>query len=152
MLGGEGATGRLQPKGLLMTQLSDATAFSSFSTNDIEAAKRFYIDVLGLELKDEPMGALELGMNGGGILFIYPKPNHEPASFTVLNFAVSDLEAAVDELRAKGVDTKIYPDSEFPSDERGIVRGGPDGDEGDIAWFRDPAGNVIAVMSDPRQG
>jgi catechol 2,3-dioxygenase-like lactoylglutathione lyase family enzyme len=135
-----------------MTVLSDASAFTSFSTNDIEAAKRFYVDVLSLELKDEPMGGLELGLGaGGGVLFIYPKENHEPASFTVLNFAVTDLEAAVDELRSKGVDTKIYPDEEFPSDERGIVRGGPGG-EGDICWFRDPAGNVLSVMSDPRQG
>ncbi|MFC0682310.1 VOC family protein [Lysobacter korlensis] len=132
-----------------MTVFSDASAFSSFSADDIDAAKRFYVDVLGLELKDEAMGAIELGLGGGGVIFIYPKPNHQPATFTVLNFPVSDLEAAVDELRSKGVETKIYPDSEFPSDERGIVRGGPDTGP-DICWFRDPAGNVLAVMSDPR--
>jgi catechol 2,3-dioxygenase-like lactoylglutathione lyase family enzyme len=132
-----------------MTVLSDSSAYSSFSTNDIPAAKRFYTEVLGLELKDEPMDALELGLPGGGVLFIYPKENHEPASFTVLNFAVTDIDAAVDELRSKGVETKIYPDSEFPSDEKGIVRGSPDQGP-DIAWFRDPAGNVIAVLSDPR--
>ena len=117
--------------------------------DDIPAAKRFYVDVLGLELKDEPMGGLELGLGGGGVIFLYPKDNHEPATFTVLNFPVTDIDAAVDELRAKGVETKIYSDDEFPSDEKGIVRGseqfGPD-----IAWFRDPAGNVLAVLSDPR--
>jgi predicted enzyme related to lactoylglutathione lyase len=137
-----------------MAVFRDSTAFSSFSADDIEAAKRFYVDVLGLELKDEAMGGLELGLPDGGMIFIYPKPNHQPATFTVLNFAVTDLEAAVDELRANGVETKIYPDSEFPSDEKGIVRGGPggEGDEPgpDIAWFRDPAGNVLAVLSDPR--
>jgi catechol 2,3-dioxygenase-like lactoylglutathione lyase family enzyme len=137
-----------------MTVFSDSSAFSSFSADDIEAAKRFYVDVLGLELKDEAMGGLELGLGGGGVIFIYPKDNHEPASFTVLNFPVADIEAAVDELRAKGVETKIYDDSQFPSDEKGIVRGGPggEGDESgpDIAWFRDPAGNVLAVLSDPR--
>ena len=134
-----------------MTVFGDSTAFSSFSANDIEAAKRFYVDLLGLELKDEAMGGLELGLPDGGMIFIYPKPNHEPATFTVLNFAVTDLEAAVDQLRSNGVETKIYSDEEFPSDERGIVRGGPGGEGGpDIAWFRDPAGNVLAVLSDPR--
>ncbi|MDQ4137770.1 MAG: VOC family protein [Actinomycetota bacterium] len=132
-----------------MAVFSDASAFSSFSADDIEAAKRFYVDVLGLELKDETMGGLELGLPDGGIIFIYPKPDHQPATFTVLNFAVTDLEAAVDQLRGNGVETKIYPDSEFPSDERGIVRGGPESGP-DIAWFRDPAGNVLAALSDPR--
>jgi catechol 2,3-dioxygenase-like lactoylglutathione lyase family enzyme len=132
-----------------MTVFSDASAFCSFSANDITAAKHFYVDVLGLELKDEPMDALELGLGGGGVLFIYPKPDHQPASFTVLNFPVADIDAAVDDLRSKGVETKIYPDSDFPSDEKGIVRGGPDTGP-DIAWFRDPAGNVLAVLSDPR--
>ena len=132
-----------------MTVFSDSSAFSSFSANDIEAVKRFYVDVLGLELKDEAMGGLELGLGGGGVIFIYPKENHEPASFTVLNFPVADLDAAVDELRSKGIETKIYPDSEFPSDEKGIVRGSADTGP-DICWFKDPAGNVLAVMSDPR--
>jgi catechol 2,3-dioxygenase-like lactoylglutathione lyase family enzyme len=134
-----------------MTVFSDSTAFSSFSADDIDAAKRFYVDLLGLELKDEAMGGLELGLPDGGMIFIYPKPNHEPATFTVLNFAVTDLEAAVDQLRSNGVETKIYSDEEFPSDDRGIVRGGPGDDGGpDICWFRDPAGNVLAVLSDPR--
>jgi predicted enzyme related to lactoylglutathione lyase len=132
-----------------MTVFSDSSAFSSFSADDVGAAKRFYVDVLGLELKDEAMGGLELGLAGGGVVFIYPKENHEPASFTVLNFPVADIDAAVDELRSNGVETKIYPDSDFPSDEKGIVRGGPEYGP-DIAWFRDPAGNVLAVLSDPR--
>ncbi len=131
-----------------MTVFSDSSAFSSFSVDDIPAAKRFYIELLGLELKDEPMGGLELGLGGGGVIFLYPKENHEPATFTVLNFPVTDIEAAVDELRSKGVETKIYSDDEFPSDEKGIVRGGPESGP-DIAWFRDPAGNVLAVLAAP---
>ena len=149
MLGGVGRIGASPAEGIVMTVFSDSSAFSSFSANDIEAVKRFYVDVLGLELKDEAMGGVELGLGGGGVIFIYPKDNHEPATFTVLNFPVADLDAAVDELRSKGVETKIYPDSEFPSDEKGIVRGGPDTGP-DICWFKDPAGNVLAVMADPR--
>lgn len=90
------------------------------------------------------MGFLDLKLPSGGSIFVYPKPNHEPASFTILNFPVADVDAAVDDLIARGVQTKIYSDAEFASDERGIVRGGGHGP--DIAWFRDPAGNVLAVM------
>jgi catechol 2,3-dioxygenase-like lactoylglutathione lyase family enzyme len=135
-----------------MTVFSDSSAFSSFSADDIAAARRFYVDVLGLELKNEAMGGLQLGLAGGGVVFIYPKQNHEPATFTVLNFPVADIEAAVDELRSKGVETKIYDDTDFPSDHRGIVRAFTSEDGPDIAWFKDPAGNVLAVLSDPRFG
>lgn len=89
------------------------------------------------------MGFLELVLGTGAHVLVYPKPNHEPASFTVLNFPVDDIEAAVDELNARGVNTKIYGDAEFPTDSRGIMReGGPL-----IAWFRDPAGNVLSVLT-----
>ena len=120
-------------------------AFSSFSSNDIEGSKRFYGEILGLPY-EEAMGGLSLTLGGGGRVFIYPKENHEPATFTVLNFEVDDIDAAVDRLNANGIPTKIYSDDEWPSDEKGIVRGGPEFGP-DIAWFRDPAGNVIAVLS-----
>ncbi|GAA5144468.1 VOC family protein [Microbacterium pseudoresistens] len=119
-------------------------AFSGFSVDDIDAAREFYGTTLGLDVSVDPMGFLDLRLPNGGSVFVYPKPNHEPASFTILNFPVPDIEAAVDDLISRGVDTKIYSDEEFPSDERGIVRGGEHGP--DIAWFRDPAGNVLAVM------
>ncbi len=120
-------------------------AFSSFSSNDIEGSKRFYGEILGLPY-EESMGGLSLTLAGGGRVYVYPKENHEPATFTVLNFEVDDIDAAVDRLNANGVPTKIYSDDLFPSDEKGIVRGGPEFGP-DIAWFRDPAGNVLAVLS-----
>jgi catechol 2,3-dioxygenase-like lactoylglutathione lyase family enzyme len=119
-------------------------AFSGFSVDDIDEAREFYGTTLGLEIRDDPMGFLDLRLPSGGSILVYSKPNHEPASFTILNFPVADVDAAVDELIGRGVQTKIYSDEEFPSDERGIVRGGGHGP--DIAWFRDPAGNVLAVM------
>ncbi|WP_210506205.1 VOC family protein [Naasia sp. SYSU D00057] len=125
---------------------TEVAAFSGFSSNAIEESKRFYGDVLGLRVQEE-MGGLRLLLGGGGSVFVYPKENHEPASFTVLNFPVQDIDAAVDELRAKGVETKIYSDDDFPSDEKGIVRGAQFGGP-DIAWFRDPAGNVLSVLAE----
>lgn len=119
-------------------------AFSGFSVDDIDAAREFYGTTLGLDVQDNPMGFLDLRLPSGGMILIYGKPNHEPASFTILNFPVADIDAAVDDLIARGVTTKIYSDTEFPSDERGIVRGNGQGP--DIAWFRDPSGNVLAVM------
>jgi len=119
-------------------------AFSGFSVDDIDAARTFYRDTLGLDVSDDDMGFLEVRLASGGRILIYSKPNHEPASFTILNFPVPDVEAAVDELNARGVVTKIYSDDQFPSDAKGIVRGrGPD-----IAWFRDPAGNVLSVLAE----
>ena len=118
---------------------SNSQAFSGFSTNDIAASKQFYAETLGLTVDENEGGMLTLTLGGGGTVLIYPKPDHQPATFTVLNFPVADIDAAVDELNARGVETKIYPDL---GDERGIVRGyGPD-----IAWFTDPAGNVISVL------
>lgn len=127
-----------------MTAFTTDRAFSGFSVDDIDAAREFYGTTLGLEIRDDPMGFLDLRLPSGGSILVYLKPNHEPASFTILNFPVADVDAAVDELIGRGVQTKIYSDEEFPSDERGIVRGGGQGP--DIAWFRDPAGNVLAVM------
>ena len=118
-------------------------AFSGFSVDDIDAARTFYTETLGLSVTTNEMGFLELQLDTGAMILVYAKPNHTPASFTVLNFRVEDVEAAVDDLNARGVATKIYPDDVMPSDSKGIMRGnGPD-----IAWFLDPAGNVLSVLS-----
>lgn len=127
-----------------MTAFTGEHAYSGFSVDDVDAAEKFYGSTLGLEVQRNAMGFLDLRLASGGSIFIYPKPHHTPASFTILNFPVPDIDAAVDDLIARGVTTKIYTDEEFPSDERGIMRGNGHGP--DIAWFRDPAGNVLAVM------
>jgi predicted enzyme related to lactoylglutathione lyase len=117
-------------------------AFSGFSVNDLALARAFYSETLGLNVTEDEMGFIVLHLASGGRVLAYGKPNHTPASFTVLNFPVDDVEAAVDDLNARGVVTKIYSDDEFPTDAKGIMRGnGPD-----IAWFTDPAGNVLAVL------
>ena len=120
--------------------LSKAPAFSGYSSNDIPAAKRFYGETLGLEL-NEAMGGLDLRFANGQRVFIYPKPNHEPATFTVLNFEVSDVDAAVDELTSRGVTFERYEGMQ--QDERGIQRD-PNGPA--IAWFTDPAGNILSLI------
>ncbi|MEO7123885.1 MAG: VOC family protein [Lacisediminihabitans sp.] len=121
---------------------SSAKAFSGFSVDDIPAARKFYGDTLGLQVTENDMGILELHLDSGATVIVYGKPNHAPASFTILNFDVDDVEEAVDDLNSRGVVTKIYDDSNFPTDAKGISRGrGPD-----IAWFKDPAGNVLSVL------
>lgn len=121
---------------------SSARAFSGFSVDDIPAARAFYGETLGMAVTENDMGILELELGNGARVIVYGKPNHEPASFTILNFEVDDVEAAVEELNSRGVVTKIYDDAQFPTDATGIARGrGPD-----IAWFRDPAGNVLSVL------
>ena len=99
-----------------------------------------------MDVTTNAMGFLDISLPEGGSILVYAKPNHEPASFTILNFPVDDVEAAVDELNGRGVVTKIYDDSEFDTDDKGILRGGPDRGP-DIAWFKDPAGNVLAVLA-----
>lgn len=122
--------------------LTDSPAFSGFSTNDIAATRSFYAETLGLNVTDEPMGFFRIHLGAGGSILVYEKPNHEPATFTVLNFPVDDIDKAVDWLNERGVVTKIYEDPRSGTDERGIARGnGPD-----IAWFKDPAGNVLSVL------
>ena len=120
-------------------------AFSGFSVNDIAKAKAFYGKTLGLEVSDGPMGNLELKIGNGGSIFIYPKPNHEPATFTILNFLVDNIDAAVDELTKKGVKFEHYNMPDLKTDEKGIARGGPDRGP-NIAWFTDPAGNILSVI------
>ena len=118
----------------------DTKAFSSFSANDIPRAKQFYGETLGLNVS-EAMGGLRLRLAGGGEVFIYPKDTHVPATFTVLNFPVDDIEAAVDRLTGAGVHFEQYED--LGTDEKGIARGG----EGPtIAWFKDPAANILSVF------
>ena len=120
--------------------LNGATAFSGYSTNDIPKAKAFYADTLGLNVTEE-MGALNLKFPNGQTVFIYPKDNHEPATYTTLNIEVDDIDAAVDALVAKGVTFERYSEMSG-QDERGIMR-----DEGPpIAWFKDPAGNILSLI------
>jgi catechol 2,3-dioxygenase-like lactoylglutathione lyase family enzyme len=122
--------------------LADSKAFSGFAVPDIEEARRFYGETLGLnvELIEGP-GLLTLQLAGDRPVMIYPKPDFEPATYTILNFPVDDVEAAVDELSARGVQFERYDG--FDQDEKGIARGnGPD-----IAWFKDPAGNVLSVLT-----
>jgi catechol 2,3-dioxygenase-like lactoylglutathione lyase family enzyme len=117
-------------------------AFSGFSVNDLEKAKAFYSEILGLEVVDNPMGLLELHIAGGTPILVYPKPNHVPATFTILNFPVEDIERTVDELAKRGVHFEQY-EGEINTDEKGISRNGPL-----IAWFKDPAGNIMSVIED----
>lgn len=118
----------------------DSPAFSGFSVDDISRAKQFYGETLGVNVTDE-MGGMALHLGGGGNVFIYPKDDHVPATFTVLNFPVADVEAAVDRLTEAGVAFEHY-EGELQTDEKGIMRGeGPT-----IAWFRDPAGNILSVL------
>ena len=123
----------------------DAKAFSSFSVNDLKQAKEFYGQTLGLDVKENQEG-LEL-RTGGQSVFLYPKPNHTPASFTVLNFPVDNIETAVDELESLGIRLEHYDLPDMKTDERGIFRGNP-GPQ--IAWFKDPAGNILSVLVEPK--
>ena len=125
--------------------LKDNQTFSSFSSNDIGAAKAFYADTLGLEVEDV-MGGLALHLGGGAQAFVYPKDDHAPASHTVLNFIVDDVEEAVERLGGAGVRFEQY-DGELQTDEKGIARA-PEGGPA-IAWFKDPAGNTLSVVEQP---
>nr|WP_314845158.1 VOC family protein [uncultured Microbacterium sp.] len=129
-----------------MTAFQTSGAFSGFSVDDIDAARSFYGDVLGMDVRTNEMGFLDIRLPHGDSILVYAKPDHTPASFTILNFSVDDVEAAVDDLNTRGVVTKIYDDAELGTDEKGISHGSP-GRGPDIAWFRDPAGNVLAVLA-----
>ena len=122
--------------------LKDAKTFSSFSVDDVAKAKEFYGKTLGLELTED-MGGLNLNLSDGNRVFVYPKPNHAPATFTVLNFLVDDLEKIVDELTGLGVKFEIYDQPNMKTNEKGISTDerGPK-----IAWFKDPAGNFLSVI------
>jgi catechol 2,3-dioxygenase-like lactoylglutathione lyase family enzyme len=120
-------------------------AFSGISVDNLEKAKSFYSQTLGLELENDKMG-LQFHLPHGGSLFIYPKDNHEPATFTVLNFVVEDIDEAVDALKKSGVTFEKYEG--FHQDEKGIARGKEANMGPDIAWFKDPAGNILSVLED----
>ena len=122
----------------------DSNAFSGFAVKDLAAAKSFYGDTLGLDARDGPMGMLELHLGSGAVVLVYPKEDHEPANYTMLNLQVKDVDAAVDQLTKAGVRMEHYGPG-FGQDEKGIARdnGGPP-----IAWFKDPSGNIIAVLDE----
>lgn len=120
----------------------DVKAFSGFSVNDIKKAKEFYGQTLDLNVVDGEMGILTLKIAGGTDVIVYPKPNHTAATFTVLNFPVDDIEKAVDELTAKGVKFEQYDIPNLTRNEKGIYHG----DGPTIAWFKDPAGNILSVL------
>jgi catechol 2,3-dioxygenase-like lactoylglutathione lyase family enzyme len=119
----------------------DTKAYSGFSVDDIPRAKEFYGDTLGLEVSEEN-GLLTLHIAGNRGTLVYPKPDHTPAEFTILNFPVDDVERAVDELTERGVEFERYEGTDAETDEKGIFRGGGPL----IAWFKDPAGNVLSVI------
>ena len=119
------------------------TAFSGFSVNDLAKAKAFYAQTLGLKVVEEGVG-LRLHLPGGGTAFAYPKDDHQPAMYTMLDFVVDDIDEAVDELNSRGVSFARYEG--MTQDEKGIMRGIAQNMGPDIAWFNDPAGNVLAVL------
>jgi catechol 2,3-dioxygenase-like lactoylglutathione lyase family enzyme len=123
----------------LQIMFTHTEAFSGFAVPDIDAAREFYEGTLGIDTSVE-MGILTLHIAGGRDIIVYPKPDHEPATFTILNFPVDDIDAAVDALAERGVEFERY--EEFEQDEKGVMR-----DQGPpIAWFRDPAGNILSVI------
>jgi catechol 2,3-dioxygenase-like lactoylglutathione lyase family enzyme len=121
--------------------LENSKAFSGFAAPDIAKENKFYRQTLGLKTSEDD-GLLRLHLAGGNNVLIYPKPNHVPATFTVLNFPVDDVDGAVDELTKRGVRFEHYNQGDLKTDEKGIMRGnGPT-----IAWFKDPAGNILSVL------
>jgi len=121
--------------------LQDSKAFSGFAVPDMEKAKEFYGKTLGLKISDDD-AMLTLHLAGGNNVLIYPKPNHVPAAFTILNFPVDDVDQAVDKLSKRRVHFVIYEQGDVRTDKKGIMRGnGPT-----IAWFKDPAGNILSVL------
>ncbi|MBF4573272.1 VOC family protein [Herbiconiux sp. VKM Ac-1786] len=127
--------------------LTTSHGFSGFSVTDVDESRRFYQDVLGLEVSMNEMGILDIALpaNGAHVL-AYPKQDHVPAVFTILNFAVDDIDRAIDELEAAGVSLERYEG--MPQDERGVMRGKAAGQGPDIAWFLDPSGNILSILSD----
>jgi len=126
--------------------LADTKAFSGFAVDDVDAAKRFYAEILGLTVKtlDEAHGLIALALSGDQEVFVYAKPDFTPATYTILNFQVDDIDSTVDDLAARGVTFERY-EGDPEQDEKGIARGpGPS-----IAWFKDPAGNILSVLQQP---
>jgi predicted enzyme related to lactoylglutathione lyase len=123
--------------------LRASNAFSGFSVSDVPAAMKFYGDTLGLKVSEDH-GIMTINLSNGASVIAYPKESHEPATFTVLNFPVPDVDKAVDALSAKGVEFERYNTDDIKTDAKGIMRGnGPT-----IAWFKDPAGNILSVLDE----
>lgn len=127
--------------------LTAVSGFSSFSVDDAEEAKEFYGDTLGLQLTDDSMG-LHIELPGGSKVFVYEKDDHVPAEFTVLNFVVENIDAAVESLTEQGIKFEIYDTMPVAQDDKGILRGKAALQGPDIAWFKDFAGNIVAVMEE----
>lgn len=126
----------------------DTKAFSGFSVNDLQKAKEFYGDLLGIDIQDDirdDREGLHLHINGGIPIFVYEKANHEPATYTILNFPVNSIEDAYEQLQQKGITFEIY---EGMTDENGIAWGARENRGPNIAWFKDPAGNILSILSD----
>jgi len=122
------------------------TTFSGFSVDSIDKAREFYINTLGFKLNDEKMG-LDIELPGGGNVFIYEKPDHQPATFTVLNLVVPNIDEAIDDLTAKGITFETYDlGNGAVQDDKKVLRGLAANMGPDIAWFKDPAGNVLSVL------
>ncbi|HJQ08747.1 MAG TPA: VOC family protein [Candidatus Saccharimonadales bacterium] len=124
-------------------------AFSGFSVNDLAAAKTFYTEKLWLKVEHEGDMGLTVHLPQGNTVFVYPKDDHQPATFTILNFVVDSIDRAVEELKNRGVTFEQYQD--MPQDEKGILRGLSQNMGPDIAWFKDPAGNILSVLQDSRK-
>jgi len=127
--------------------LQDSVAFSGFTVKSLDEANDFYSNVLGLKVEDTGMG-LRVHLGGSHQVFIYQKDTQVPADYTILNFPVDDIDAAVDALDAKGVTFERYADLPGAQDEKGVLRGKQAGYGPDIAWFKDPSGNILSVLSD----
>jgi catechol 2,3-dioxygenase-like lactoylglutathione lyase family enzyme len=123
-------------------------AFSGFSVDDLAKAREFYSGVLGLSVEEEEGQGVRLHLPGGGMVFVYPKPDHQAATFTILNLVVDDIDAAVDELTSRGVRFEHYEQGGMGTDAKGIARGKAANMGPDIAWFKDPAGNFLSVIED----
>ena len=123
---------------------ADTKAFTGFSVDDIEIAKKFYGDTLGIRVSEAGMGNVALHLAGGNDVLIYPKDNHVPATFTILNFEVADIDKAIDQLVERGVTIERYDG--MAQDEKGVMRGLEHDMGPNIAWFTDPAGNVLSVL------
>jgi catechol 2,3-dioxygenase-like lactoylglutathione lyase family enzyme len=128
--------------------LSSSKAFSGFAVKDLDEARQFYGETLGLKasILDEENGLMELGLAGDRPTLVYRSPDTVPASFTILNFPVEDIDEAVDELASRGVQFERYED--FEQDDKGVMRGIASGRGPDIAWFKDPSGNVLSVLQE----
>ena len=125
--------------------ISLSSAFSTFSVDDINTAKQFYSETLGLTVKEEKEGGIGLNFDGGQSIYLYPKDDHQAATFTVLNFPVDDIDEAVTDLKSRGVKFEVFG-GDIETDENDIFRGAESGNGPNIAWFKDPAGNFLSLI------